>query len=272
MSIFAKAPIGLGLYDRGNESVYRGDDRGNGAAGYAASLGCSWIAVNASGRDRDKVVREARQMGLDVALWTYPDTWKPANWRATLAHIVGEARRLGAAWIIVDQETASDWRSAGPEERAALAHAMAEVRRQGLGVIWTSFPTWPWWREVAAIAGPAGVVGSPQVYGVISPGSNAELRRRLDSWRDAGWHDVFPSLAAWKRGAQPQAAYLAAFTGERAGCLWTSASPPRIGTPTHRAIASGAGIGEDFRQRRNGALVAGVACALVAAGLALGGK
>ena len=91
--------------------------------------------------------------------------------------------------------------------------------------------------DVAAIAAPSGLWGSPQLYGVLQPGTPVEVLHRANPWVAAfGENHMTPSLAAWRRTAEEQAIYLEAFRGERGAILWQSPTSsgnikPWPGTP-----------------------------------------
>lgn len=208
------APRGKGLYGRG-PSLYPGDD----PASYAKALECDFIVL-INGAGVEEHAKRAQGLGLDVLLWSPPETWHPDNWRATLELQAERVQQLGLAGLVADIE---DWPAWAPhrDEIPAVAQALAQLARTFLSVGFTSFPSWGGLTELAQIAAPAGVWGSPQLYGVLEPGTPAELKARARRWREA-FPEVAVSLAAWNRSPADQAEYLAHFTDERAALLWQS--------------------------------------------------
>lgn len=208
------APRGKGIYGRG-PSLYPGGD----VATYAKALECDFVVL-INGRGVEDQARRAQQLGLDVLLWSPPDTWHPDNWRATLELQAERVQQLGLAGLVADIEDWPQWAS-HRDEIPIVGQALAQLARTFLSVGFTSFPSWGGMSELAAVAAPAGVWGSPQLYGVLEPGTPAELKARAARWR-AAFPEVSVSLAAWSREPADQASYLAHFSDERGALLWQS--------------------------------------------------
>ena len=91
------APRGKGIYGRGM-GLYPDRD----PAGYAASLGCQWVAFldfpshNPSLKvTSDDQIKRAKYLGLTVLLWSGPDSWLPDNWPIALDTMAERVDRLG---------------------------------------------------------------------------------------------------------------------------------------------------------------------------------
>lgn len=215
------APRGKGIYAR-QQSFYPNDD----PAAYALAMGCQFVALHDGGTSDDNI-RRGLDLGLSVFLWGGPDSWLPSNWQQTLYGHIERVEQFGLEGFIADVERATVWRGNEGEvhELAATLGSAAQAYRS---VGFTSFPSWPWMQDVAAIAAPAGVWGSPQLYGILDPGTPVELLNRGARWVQAfGPNGMTPSLAAWRRTPEDQAEYLEAFRGERGAIFWQA--PTRSG-------------------------------------------
>jgi len=226
------APRGKGIYARAPR-YYPGGNPG----AYAVALRCQFVALHDQASTDDDV-RRAADLGLQTFLYSMPDSWLPTNWGATL-HRQGErAMKLGIAGFIADVERADQWRNQR-RARQVLGQALANAAASLPSVGFTSIPSW-YLDDVAPAAAAAGVWGSPQLYGIVSPvRSHEEFSRRAAPWRRLfGAEGVVPSLAAWGRapiGAPApetmppdQAEYMAPFVGERGGIFWQAPSQDRI--------------------------------------------
>lgn len=199
-------------------SGYPADD----SIAYARILGCDSVALLAELADADKVAR-ARAAGLRWWWWAGPDAWKPATWRNTHDRIVALLSTLGGEGYIADVETADAWR--GHDVQRAELVAALDRDSAAASVGFTSFPSWPWWREVAW--GARRVWGCPQLYGIHSPAPPMQLRARGEPWRQAFGGGYCPALAAWGRTAPELAAYLGAFADMPGAVFWHSLPAPR---------------------------------------------
>lgn len=222
------APRGKGIYAR-QPSFYPDED----PAGYAYALGCQFVVMH-DGATGDEQLRRAQGLGLKVLLWEGPDSWLPNNWQRTLYGHVERVQQLGLHGFVADVERANIWRG-HLNEVHVLAATLADSARAFASVGFTSFPSWPWMNDVAAVGAPAGLWGSPQLYGVLEPGTPVELLHRGNPWHVA-FGQVTPSLAAWNRTPEEQAYYLEAFRGERGAIFWQSPTnagkiQPWPGTP-----------------------------------------
>lgn len=222
------APRGKGIYAR-QPSFYPEEDPG----AYAYAMGCQFVALHDAATSDDQVSR-ARDLGLTVLLWEGPDSWLPRNWQQTIYSHIERVERLGLDGFIADVERAQVWKG-HEREVHELAGTLGSAAQAYRSVGFTSFPSWPWMNDVAAIAAPQGVWGSPQLYGILQPGTPVELLHRATSWHQA-FGEVTPSLAAWRRTPEEQADYLEAFRGERGAIFWQAPTnsgkiQPWPGTP-----------------------------------------
>jgi hypothetical protein len=210
----AFAPRGKGIYAR-NPAFYPGGS----PADYAHAMGCTFVAF-LTPATKDAELRHAQDLGLGVYLWSYPETWEPDRWVDTLLAQSERVRRLGLDGFIADVE--QGWASRiGDEQVGELGKALQHAAQTLPSVGFTSFPSWPHLESVAELA-PL-VWGSPQLYGVLEPGNDAELHRRAVRWRSA-FKSVIPSLAAWSRTPAEQQSYLGGFRSESGALLWQTPS------------------------------------------------
>jgi hypothetical protein len=140
-------------------------------------------------------------------------------------------------------------------EHIALEAWMNDQAALGRSVGYTSYPGFLYWRRVAQNVPAAW--GSPQLYGIISPGTPAEIKARGVAWKAAFRGGYVASLAAWDRTADEQADYLSYFRDVPGAIFWHTRMP-EPGTRLFdilRAFRPGGGGG--------GGLVGLVALALV---------
>lgn len=215
------------------KAIYARDPRwypqGNPAA-YAAALGCSFIGLNHFA-SRDQHLQQAADVGLDVLLWSHPNSWEPGRWAATLDAMAERVYRFDLQGLIADPE--GGWR--GQADQRQLLSEHLGVAAQGLPSVGvTSFPSW--YVDDLWAAASMGVWGSPQLYGIASPfHSGNEILRRRQMWVDVFGDNLAVSVAAWNRtpidtpGAkgwkagvwpQDQASYLSFFDAEQGALLW----------------------------------------------------
>lgn len=262
------APHGKGLYG-GGAGIYVGTGARN-AAEYADMIGCSWVAVRGLARDTLETVQTAFDRGLKVHLWLGPGMWLPPNWRSTLGELAQQAAHFGVEGIIADVECARtgvecpyDQWIGNSVEAEKLAHALAATA-DAMDVGFTTFPSWPYWREYAQIAGSRGVWANPQLYGVREPRTTpAERAFHFKRWKATWPGRVVPAIGAWGRNARQQAAHQREFQGERSAIFWTY-DPPAKGSPEFEVLrsahfgwgwgpklfAAGAFVGAAFAARR----------------------
>jgi hypothetical protein len=208
------APTGKGIYAR-SRFLYPEDSPGV----YAAAMECQFVVF--LDNVADEAIVDAQRLGLQTYLYAMPADWTPKNWQRTLYTEVDRVQRLGMQGLIADPE--GGWRGA-PREAAELGAALASASRMLPSVGITSYPSWGYIETVAAEAARAGVWGSPQLYGIISPASsNKALLARGEKWKGI-FQEVTPSLAAWARDSADQAEYLDTFYDERGAILWQSTS------------------------------------------------
>lgn len=213
-------PRGKGIYTR-EPGLYPGSD----PVAYARALRCDFVVL-LNGAGVEQLARRAKQLGLGVWLYSLPETWARDNWPATFSAILERVVRLGLDGFVADVEN-DDW-IGRRDEIQALAESLDYASRHRVSVGLTSYPSWAPFEQVAEVA-PL-VWGSPQVYGIMEPGSVDELKRRAAPWRYV-FADVVLSLAAYGRTAAEQSPYLAGFTDEPAAIFWQSRSsgdPPHI--------------------------------------------
>jgi len=220
-----RAPTGKAIYARRPDWYPEGNP-----ARYAKELGCSFVALNHFA-SRQAHLDQAAALGLPVFLWSHPDSWTPDSWLQTLEAMAARVYDYNLAGFIADPEYG--WQG-HPRLRFAQYMASAAASLPSVGL--TSYPSWHIDEFGDAVA--AGLWGSPQLYGIIDPGSLLELQQRAARWRRIfGTKQLLPSLAAWVRtplgsgstadgAVNPvdQASYLAAFSGERGALLWQTAT------------------------------------------------
>lgn len=257
-------PHGLGLYLRA-PGGYPGRDPG----AYAERAGATWVApVHEAYSDAQLV--ELRRRGLRVWLFDMPHLWLPTNARQTFDAFLARVERLGLHGVVVDAERAQSWASYGEAYARDFARYVARRSNEaGVPVLWTTVPAWPYWRAVADETRGAMVWGSPQIYGVredTALRTPADRARWLATWRGVWGHGrVVPSLAAWGRSVQEQAAYLAEFD-EPAAILWDTPES-RLPAATLRAMAAHIGGGMSPRTAMVGLPLALVGAAMLAKGM-----
>lgn len=183
---------------------------------FARVLGCDSILLLARLPHSGERFARATAAGLRVWWWVGPEAWKPETWRATVDRLRALLGYVGGLGYVADVEEAPAW-SGQHAELAALTEALREDS-QRWSVGFTSFPSWPYWRNVAA--GAPRVWGCPQLYGIHNPAPLDELRARGEPWRHAFGGGYVPALAAWGRELPELRAYLAAFEGENGGAFW----------------------------------------------------
>ncbi len=215
IACFGMPPTGLGVYGR---------DR-------VLTAPFKWRAVNAARADDAAQVGRARALGGSVWLWSGPDSWRPENWRATLANIVAECQQKSCAGFIADPE--NGWpdlsRARLAAEMAAFGAALGAASRETrVGV--TSYPTLPGLETLASNAG-MGVWGSPQMYGRTST-DRATMHSWYARWTAAfGPLRVIPSIAGWVSSDKIDTdaefrAYLAALPKAPGAIVWPAGELP----------------------------------------------
>lgn len=229
------APRGKAIYTLGMRNYPNSDP-----AGYAAALDCQWIAflsfpsynpnVNATSDDQ---INRARDLGLQVLLWSGPDSWLPDNWPRSLDLLAERADRMNLPGFIADVERANVW-TKHRDQLLPLGESLAIAASSFPSVGFTSFPMWGWVEEIAELAGPAGLWGSPQQYGGTTP--PMAVKQWGERWKRA-FPEVLPSLAAFRvdwDGSRPSAPYtlyewedyLNYYRDERGAIFWQRAGVP----------------------------------------------
>lgn len=228
-----RVPSGRGLYDRGNPNLY---DELGGVVSTAKLYGCSWLAVEASSRNRFETGREAHARRMRVWVWTWPSNMRPENWRIGLGMLEEAARELRADGVIVDMEEwdppgRDGWRQHRGELTRAIAGVEAMARRRP-----TAFSTFPSFGGEAEMrrSAPSLAWVQPQCYGVRSgnlPADRGPLRWAAE-WAARWRQPVIPALAAWNRPPELAIPYLDAWDWRyRAVQYWTTtpwSDPARV--------------------------------------------
>lgn len=177
-------------------------------------------------------IRKAIDAGLRVWLYGGPDDWYPSNMRATRdaikAILVNGDPRMAGYIANVERVRApsghdpqDDWGSATDEQVRELA-AMLHEDSLRWSVGFCSIPAWPRFRMIAQQA--PHVWGSPQLYGIVSPGDPRELLARGRPW-EATFAGYAPCLAAWGRDATELRAYLSGMEAVPNALFWHTATP-----------------------------------------------
>lgn len=235
------APRGKGIYTR-RADLYPDSD----PAAYAKTMECDFIAFYNLAATDDQI-RRAQQLGLDTFLYNMPGEWEPDNWRETYSHLAERAARLNLDGFIADIESQEWWAGGSAHlesERLVVAAALAQAAQAFRSIGFTSYPTWPS-TQFVMVLNASGVWGSPQLYGILEPGTPAQVRARAKKWRQY-FKDVVPSLAGYGRGPQDLSDYLDVFRDERGGIFWQQPTSldaggyitPRIGTPSFEIMRS----------------------------------
>lgn len=172
--------------------------------------------------------RGARAAAAGWPIWWYagPDHWTPETWRATRLRCLELVGRGWGVGYVCNAERAPLW-AGHRSEVQALAAALDSDSRAGLSVGFASIPAWPNWRVIAH--GARLVWGAPELYGIVTPGTPAELLARGEPWRREFGGGYRPCLAAWNRSALEQRAYLAGMSGLEGGAFWHERPAPSGG-------------------------------------------
>lgn len=185
--------------------------------GFAAAMGADSLILHCELTGAEERAELAVRNGVPVWWWAGPDSWKPQTWRATRARCLSLiARGLGLGYV-PDAETAPEW-SGRTVEVDDFAAALDADTRAGLSVIFTSHPHWPYWRRIAHRA--RLVAACPQLYGIVNPGTPAELLERGEPWRREFGGGYVPALAMWARSEAEQRAYLEGMRSVPAAIFW----------------------------------------------------
>lgn len=214
-----------GLWARGNDYY----ENVGGAVAFASLLGCDSIVLLGTVECTPAKLSAAFAAGLKVWVYRGPDSWLPSNWRETrdalkaicasdprIAGYVANVERINAAPDAADQRDC--WGKAPVSEVLALGNALNEDS-QTLSVGFASFPAWTYYRTIGKAA--PHVWGSPELYGLsLPPPSISNLLSWGERWREALTGGYVPSLAAWKRNAVEQQAYLNGLKSLPACIFW----------------------------------------------------
>lgn len=210
---------------------YEHDEIEGGYVAFLVAMRCDSAIFHFRAYRREKV-REALQAGLKVWFYGGPDDWYPSNMHATRDAIktilVNEDPRCSGYIANVERIDAprgrdqqDDWGSATDAQVAELA-AMLHEDSQRWSVGFCSIPAWGRFRTIARLA--PHVWGSPQLYGVVSPGTPAELLSRGRAWAVA-FCAYAPCLAAWARTAPELRAYLDGMRSVPNALFWHTTVP-----------------------------------------------
>jgi hypothetical protein len=207
-------PRGKGFYERQASAYPNGD-----SIRFAQEIGASFVVLHAALVTPQKVAR-ARAANFPIWFWSGPESWSPDNWQRTYEQqmaLAGRYASQGAKGFIPDIEEIS-WTDVEESERQALFTALRVASETYESIGFTSYPTWPYHDNIANTC-PL-IWASPQLYGIVTPGTGAELRARGRRWRDIFRGGYCPSLAAWDRESSEQAAYLRDFVQEEGAIFW----------------------------------------------------
>lgn len=194
------------------------------------ALRCDSAIFHFKAYSREKVQR-ALAAGLRVWFYGGPDDWYPSNMQETRDAIVAilEREPQVAGYIAnVERVVApsghnpqDDWGSATVTQFDTLCRMLdADSRRWSVG--FCSIPAWNRFRLLAQRC--PHVWGSPQLYGVISPGSPRELLARGRPW-EVIFAGYAPCLAAWDRNAVELRAYLDGMAEVPNALFWMTEVP-----------------------------------------------
>lgn len=220
------------------------------------------------------VIEAAKARGA-VWLFRTPEAWTPSTWRATLAQLVAQAQRVGAAGIVANPEEDGWTGGVSADERRAFGEALAEAARVvRVGVV--SIPSWGPLPIVVPAAG-SRVWWSIELYARTTPPSS--FGGWIGRWAGHGAGGrIVPSIAgfvpdtALGRATISEAGYagyLDAFGRDLPGAIvwphaplpsWMSAAlAARYASPLERAVMAAASL------RALGPVVAVLALVLVLA-------
>ena len=208
-----------------------------GLLGFARAIAADSLLLNCALTGAEERAAHALQNGWTVWWWAGPDKWLPENratwdarqrengtpWRATRDRCVQLiANGMGIGYV-ANVERAPQWRGQS-RDLDALAGVLDNDSRAGLSIGFSSFPSWPYWRVIAHRA--RLVWASPQLYGIVDPGTPAELLARGAPWAQEFGGGYVPSLAAWSRSAAEQAAYLDGMRSVPGAAFWHGLPAP----------------------------------------------
>lgn len=193
---------------------YLRDEIAGGYVAFLVAMRCDSAIFHFRTYTREKV-REAHRAGLRVWFYGGPDDWYPSNFAATRDAIktilqnedprcVGYIANVERVRAPSGHDPQDDWGSATDEQFRALC-AMLQEDAQRWSVGFCSIPAWTRYRDLARLC--PDVWGSPQLYGIVSPGEPRELLARGRPWQ-AVFPAYAPCLAAWARNASELRHYL----------------------------------------------------------------
>jgi hypothetical protein len=202
-----------GIFERG------GSYPTGGFVQFALSLRCDSVIFLESIHSAEKVT-QALAAGLSVWFYGGPTSWNQTNFRNTRERMVELcATNHQIRGYVANPEEA--WSGATPELVRELGSVLHEDSlRYSVGL--ASIPFMPNLLEIARMA--PHVWGAPELYGIRSPGTPAELLARGNRWRPlfAGY---CPCIAAWGRDAVEQREYLRGMSSLPRVMMWHNGIP-----------------------------------------------
>ena len=209
--------------------LYPGQD----VVAYAQKLGVRGVVL-LDGSGESVIERAVEVFDGRVYLWKGPNAFLPHNAVETTQRMARVMTRLGGAGFVTDAETAPQWRG-NMRELQAFGEAMKAAKQSGLDVGFTSFPLWPYVRQLGQFAS----FGSPQMYARRGPQDYQLFGRWRRKW-DESYPAVNPSI--WPQGHRSrrrvpaeQREYLRLFEGETVIVFQSPVSP--VGSPSFNVLS-----------------------------------
>lgn len=206
-----------GFYERQPGFYNSPSDVEGGYVGFSIAMRCDSVVFLRELYSPEKV-RRALAAGLRVWFYGGPGDWRPSNYRATrdeiMRYVASDSRIEGYIANVEEMvaprgvDPLNDWGSA-PRSTVEDMALMLKGDSASHSVGFASYPSFPHFRTIARMA--PDVWGSPELYGIINPGTAQQLKARGVPWR-ASFAGYCPSLAAWGRDAAALTSYLNAMS------------------------------------------------------------